>query len=88
MKVYVVELLFEYDGQVDTEYEIFDSLDKAKQCMDDWKFDYKHFIEDIQTDIDNGSEDCVIENKENYFYAYDSFNFETLTINIKEKEIR
>ena len=87
-KVYVVELLFEYDGQVDTEYEIFDSLDKAKQCMDDWKFAYKHFIEDIQTDIDNGSEDCVIENKENYFYAYDSFNFETLTINIKEKEIR
>jgi len=88
MKVYVVEEITEGDGQVDTRYEVFNSLNKAKKCVEDWKFENKHFIEDIQRDIDNGNLDSRIEDEEMYYYAYDSFNFEALTISIEEKEIR
>ena len=88
MKVYVVEEIAEGERQIDTRYEVFDSLDKAKKCVEDWKFENKHFIEDIQVDIDHGNLDSHIDEKEMYYYAYDSFNFMALTISIEEKEIR
>ena len=86
-KVYVVEQIWEYDGQVDTKIEVFSNLDKAKEQKQKWIDDARHFIEDIQSYIDNGNIDSHIDNEEKYFYAYDSLNFEALTIVIEEKEI-
>ncbi len=87
MKVYVVEMVDEYDGQVDTKVRVFGTLEKAKQYKQEIIDGANHFVKDIQTDIDNGSLDSTIENEEMYFYAYDSFNFDALTITIKEMEV-
>ena len=86
-KVYVVEQIWEYDGQVDTKIEVFSNLDKAKEQKQKWIDDAGHFIEDIQSCIDNGDIDSHIDNEQDYFYAYDGINYEALTIGIYEKEI-
>ena len=86
-KVYVVEQIWEYDGQVDTSIEVFSNLEKAKKQKQKWIDGARHFIEDIQSCIDNGDIDSHIDNEENYFYAYDGINYDALTIAIEEKEI-
>lgn len=86
-KVYVVEQIWEYDGQVDTNIEVFSDLEKAKEQKQKWIDDAGHFIEDIQSYIDDGNLDSHIDNGETYFYAYDSLSFEALTIVIEEKDI-
>ena len=88
MKVYVVSKLYESEDGTSLDIEIYDSLEKAKQCKQKWIDDAWHFIEDIQRDIDNGL-DSIIENEEMYFIASDFVNYyDCLTISIKEKEIR
>ena len=88
-KVYVLEEIWEYDGQVETKVKLFSTFEKAQEEFN--KLKVNNFVEDIQRDIDNGNEDSHIDedkkNEELYFYAYDSFNFEALTITVDVKEI-
>lgn len=87
MKVWVVEKIDEWDGQVDTKVEIFDSKEKAIKCMQDWKDNDHHFICDVQSVMSSGNKDSYIIDEETYFYCYDALNFDALTITITEKEI-
>ena len=87
MKVYVVETIYHYDGQVDTNIVVFDTFEKAKKYKQVEIDKANHFIEDIKRDIDDGNEDSIIEDKETYFYAYDSYNFDEYTISINEREV-
>ena len=85
MKIYIVEEIYEYDGQVDTECEAFDTFEKAKKCKENWADN--NFVDDIKRDIENGNLDSHIENSDTDFYAYDGINFEAQTITIYEKNL-
>ena len=87
MKVYVVETIYHYDGQVDTNIVVFNTFEKAKKYKQVGIDKANHFIEDIKRDIDDGNEDSIIEDKETYFYAYDSYTFDEYTISINEREV-
>lgn len=85
MKIHIVEEIYEFDGQVDTRCEAFDTLEKAKECKENWSDN--NFVDDIKRDIEYGKLDSHIENDDTYFYAYDSINFEAQTITIYEKDL-
>lgn len=87
MKVWVVEKIDEWDGQVDTKVALFDSKEKAIKCMGNWKDDDHHFICDVESIIADGNEDSYITDEETYFYCYDAINYDALTITIKEMDI-
>lgn len=87
MKVWVVEKIDEWDGQVDTQTALFDSKEKAVRQMNQWKDDDYQFIGDVREIIKDGNEDSNIIDEELYFYCYDSLNFDAKTISITEMEV-
>ena len=87
MKVFVVEKIDEYDGQVNTDFKVFDTLKKAQTQKMVWLEEEQNFIDDIESFIKDGNKDCILESEKNYFYAYDSYNFDALTITINEIEV-
>ena len=72
MKVWVVEKMDEWDGQVDTQIALYDSKEKAIKCMEQWKEDDWQFINDVKEIIKDGNEDCTIIEEEKYFYCFDA----------------
>lgn len=87
MKVWVVEKIDEWDGQVDTQTALFDSKEKAIKQMEQWKDDDWQFINDVKEIIKDGNLDCELFDEELYFYCYDGYNFDAKTITIKEMEV-
>lgn len=87
MKVWVVEKIDEWSGQVDTQTALFDSKEKAIKQMEQWKEDDWQFINDIRELIKDGNEDCTIIETEKSFYCYDGINFDGKTINVYETEV-
>ena len=87
MKVWVVEKIDEWDGQVDTQTALYDSKEKAIKCMEKWKEDDWQFINDVKEIIKDGNEDCIITEEKTYFYCYDAINFDAKTINVYETEV-
>ena len=87
MKVWVVEKIDEWDGQVDTQTALYDSKEKAIKCMEQWKADDSNFIDDVREIIKDGNMDSHIDEEELYFYCYDGLNFDAKTIIITEKEV-
>ena len=87
MKVWVVEKIDEWDGQVDTQTALYDSKEKAIKQMEQWKDDDYKFIEDVKELIKDGNEDCLFDEKELSFYCYDGLNFDSKTIIITEMEV-
>jgi len=85
--VWVVEKIEEYDGAVDTKIKIFKNKEDAIKQKEEWKEKDYFFINDVKSDIDNECYDSRIDDDELYFYAYDSFNFDSLTIDIREMEV-
>ena len=87
MKVWVVEKIDEWDGQVDTQTALFDSKEKAIRQMNQWKKDDHQFINDVIEIIADGNTDSDIIDEELYFYCYDGLNFDAKTITIHETEV-
>ena len=87
MKVWVVEKIDEWSGQVDTQTALFDSKEKAIKQMEQWKDDDFKFIDDIKELIKDGNEDCNIIEDETSFYCYDGINFDSKTITVYETEV-
>lgn len=87
MKIWVVEKIDEWDGQVDTQTALFDSKEKAIKQMEQWKDDDWQFINDVKEIIKDGNEDSNIIEDELYFYCYDGLNFDAKTIAITEMEV-
>lgn len=87
MKIWVVEKIDEWDGQVDTQTALYDSKEKAIKCMQQWKEDDWQFINDVKEIIKDGNEDCTVTEEETYFYCYDAINFDAKTITITEQEV-
>ena len=87
MKVWVVEKIDEWDGQVDTQTALYDSKEKAIKQMEQWKEDDHQFINDVRELIEDGNADCEFDEEELYFYCYDGLNFDAKTITIHETEV-
>lgn len=87
MKIWIVEIIDEWDGQVDTQIALYDSKEKAIKQMEQWKEDDWQFINDVKEIIKDGNEDCTITEEETYFYCYDALNFDSKTITITEQEV-
>ena len=87
MKVWVVEKIDEWDGQVDTQTALYDSKEKAIKQMEQWKEDDFKFIDDVREIIKDGNLDSHIDEEELYFYCYDGLNFDAKTISIHEMEV-
>lgn len=82
MKVYVAHLIDEWDGQVETKTKVFSTIEKAREQKQKWIDLDKEFIDDVKDFDDNEFFD-----EPNYFYAYDSGNFDAKTIEIFETEV-
>ena len=87
MKVWVVEKIDEWDGQVDTQTALYDSKEKAIKQMEQWKEDDHQFINDVKELIKDGSIDCEFDEEELYFYCYNGYRFDSKTITIHETEV-
>lgn len=87
MKVWVVEQVDEWCGNIDTKIALYDSKEKAIKCMQQWKDDDSKFIDDIRELIKDGNEDCSIIEEKTSFYCYDGINFDSKTIVITEQEV-
>ena len=87
MKVWVVDMIDEWDGQVDTHIALYDSKEKAIKQLEQWKEDDWQFINDVKELIKDGNEDCIITEEETCFYCYDAMNFDAKTINVYETEV-
>lgn len=87
MEVYVVDKIDVWGGQHNVEYKVFDSLEKARQCMKIWKDDDYQFIDDVTELIKDGNNDCTLIEDEDYFYCYDGLNFDSKEITIEKREV-
>ena len=87
MKVWVVDMIDEWDGQVDTHIALYDSKEKAIKQMEQWKNDDFKFIDDVRELIKDGNEDCTIIEEETFFFFFDAMNFDAKTIKVYETEV-
>lgn len=87
LRIWVVEKIDEWDGQVNTSVELFISYDEAREYMES-ELEAEHcFIDDVKDAIRCGNEDCSIIDEETFFYCYDALNFNAITITLKEMEV-
>lgn len=87
MFIYVIEVIEEFDGNIETQIFLFDTQEKAQEHKQKIIDDFSHFIEDIRENIKEGFEDCEIIDNPFYFYCYNALNFDRLTVAITKNQI-
>ena len=79
-KVYAVEVVSDFDGNVETSFELFSSMDKAYAYL-------RQQYNEIKADLEDDFTLEVDELGEDYFYMRDELGYYWANGSIKEKEV-
>ena len=87
MKVWTVQEIENWNGQVSTKLKLFKNKETALECMKVWKELHDGFIRDVEEAVKSEDSDFVIMEREDYFYCYDGINFDSYEIIIDNMEV-